>query len=125
LLAWKHVRGAVGGDAEARARFTVTTDPAGGHFRGLCDARGFATLPVPPGVGGRFSVLSPVGLFTAAMGGLDAAGLLAGAAKTDERLRAAPPDRDPAPAQGPAQPRALRVQPSRATARRLVPAIVG
>lgn len=96
LLAWSHVRGAVGSDAEARARFTVTTDPAGGHFRSLCDGLGFATLPVPPGVGGRFSVLSPVGLFTAAMAGLDPAGMLAGAAKTDARLRASPPDRDPA-----------------------------
>jgi len=33
----------------------------GGHFRKLCDELGFAALEVPPGVGGRFSVLSPVG----------------------------------------------------------------
>ncbi len=96
LLAWQHVRAAVGSDAEARTRFTVTTDPAGGAFRTLCDQLGFATLPVPPGVGGRYSVLSPVGLFTAAMGGFDPASLLQGAAKTDARLRAAPPDQDAA-----------------------------
>lgn len=96
LLAWDRVRRAVGSDAEARARFTITTDPAGGHFRALCDRHGFATLPVPAGVGGRYSVLSPVGLFTAAMAGVDCASLLEGAAKTDARLRAAPPDQDPA-----------------------------
>lgn len=96
LLAWDRVRAACASDAAARARFTVTTDPAGGHFRELCDRLGFATLPVPAGVGGRYSVLSPVGLFTAAMAGLEAASLLAGAAATDARLRAAPPDRDPA-----------------------------
>ncbi|MDA1260504.1 MAG: glucose-6-phosphate isomerase, partial [Planctomycetota bacterium] len=96
LLAWKLVRDAVGSDLEARTRFTITTDPAGGHFRALCDELGFATLPVPPGVGGRYSVLSPVGLFTAAMGGFDPASMLEGAAKTDARLRAAPADQDPA-----------------------------
>ncbi len=96
LLAWERVRRAVSSDAEARERFTITTDPAGGHYRALCERQGFATLPVPAGVGGRFSVLSPVGLFTAAMGGMDCASLLEGAAKTDARLRAATPDADPA-----------------------------
>ena len=96
LLAWDHVRRATGSDAAARERFTITTDPSGGHFRALADAQGFTTLPVPPGVGGRFSVLSPVGLFTAAMAGLDCASLLEGAGKTDARLRAATPDQDPA-----------------------------
>lgn len=96
LLAWSHVRRAVGSDAEARTRFTITTDPAGGHFRALGERLGFAMLPVPAGVGGRFSVLSPVGLFTAAMGGFDPAAMLAGAAKTDAKLREAPPDQDPA-----------------------------
>jgi glucose-6-phosphate isomerase len=46
---------------------------------------GYATLPVPEGVGGRFSVLSPVGLFSAAMCGIDIDALLDGAAEMDER----------------------------------------
>lgn len=96
LLAWDRIRRACASDAEARERFTLTTDPSGGHFRVLADQFGFATLPVPAGVGGRFSVLSPVGLFTAAMGGFDCASLLEGAAKTDARLRATQPDQDPA-----------------------------
>lgn len=96
LLAWDRIRRACSSDAAARARFTLTTDPAGGFFRALAQEQGFATLPVPAGVGGRFSVLSPVGLFTAAMGGFDCESLLEGAAKTDARLRAATPEQDPA-----------------------------
>ncbi|MEA5557609.1 glucose-6-phosphate isomerase [Nodularia spumigena] len=59
------------------------TDPAKGTMRQICDAEGFATLPVPDGVGGRFSVLSPVGLFSAAMCGIDINALLDGAAAMD------------------------------------------
>ena len=44
-----------------------TTDPKGGTFREICKAEGYRTLEVPEGVGGRFSVLSAVGLFSAAM----------------------------------------------------------
>ncbi|MEX2218872.1 MAG: glucose-6-phosphate isomerase [Phycisphaerales bacterium] len=59
------------------------TDPKAGTMRQICDAEGFATLPVPEGVGGRFSVLSPVGLFSAAMCGIDINALLDGAAAMD------------------------------------------
>ncbi|HYE02242.1 MAG TPA: glucose-6-phosphate isomerase [Phycisphaerales bacterium] len=59
------------------------TDPARGTMRRICDAEGYRTLPVPDGVGGRFSVLSPVGLFSAAMCGVDVAALLDGAASMD------------------------------------------
>ena len=61
------------------------TDPARGTMRTICDAAGYRTLPVPDGVGGRFSVLSPVGLFSAAMCGIDTDALLDGAAEMDER----------------------------------------
>lgn len=59
------------------------TDPAKGTMRRICDAEGYLTLPVPDGVGGRFSVLSPVGLFSAAMCGIDIDALLDGAAEMD------------------------------------------
>jgi len=65
----------------------ATTDPAKGTMRNLCEREGYTTLPVPDGVGGRFSVLSPVGLFPAAMCRIDIEGLLAGAAAMDERCR--------------------------------------
>lgn len=62
----------------------AVTDPAKGTMRQICNAEGYATLPVPDGVGGRFSVLSPVGLFSAAMCGIDIDALLDGAAAMDE-----------------------------------------
>ena len=61
----------------------AVTDPKSGTMRKICDAEGFTTLPVPDGVGGRFSVLSPVGLFSAAMCGIDINALLDGAASMD------------------------------------------
>ncbi len=63
----------------------AVTDPHKGTMRQICDADGYATLPVPEGVGGRFSVLSPVGLFSAAMAGIDIDSLLDGADAMDRR----------------------------------------
>ncbi|HXE53132.1 MAG TPA: glucose-6-phosphate isomerase [Tepidisphaeraceae bacterium] len=65
----------------------ATTDPAGGTLREICNKEGFRTLEVPEGVGGRFSVMSAVGLFSAAMCGIDIDALLAGAADADKRLK--------------------------------------
>src|SRR5712671_4100777 len=62
----------------------AVTDPAKGTMRQICEREGYATLPVPDGVGGRFSVLSPVGLFSAAMCGIDIESLLNGAADMDK-----------------------------------------
>jgi glucose-6-phosphate isomerase len=67
-----------------RTSIVAVTDPAKGTMRQICDREGFATLPVPDGVGGRFSVLSPVGLFSAAMCGIDIDALLTGAADIDK-----------------------------------------
>lgn len=61
------------------------TDPERGTMRTICDQAGITTLPVPDGVGGRFSVLCPVGLFSAAMCGIDIAALLDGAKAMDLR----------------------------------------
>lgn len=61
------------------------TDPAKGTMRTICDEAGIHTLPVPEGVGGRFSALSPVGLFSAAMCGIDVGALLDGAKAMDAR----------------------------------------
>jgi glucose-6-phosphate isomerase len=69
-----------------RTNMLVTTDPAGGTMRGIVDAAGFDALPVPPGVGGRFSVLSAVGLFSAGMCGIKVDKLLAGAAAMGARV---------------------------------------
>ena len=63
----------------------AVTDPEKGTMRTICNDAGYATLPVPEGVGGRFSALSPVGLFSVAMCGIDIDGLLDGAAVMDKR----------------------------------------
>jgi glucose-6-phosphate isomerase len=70
-----------------RGHLIFTTDPQRGVLRRIAEAEGIATLPVPPDVGGRFSVLSAVGLLPAALVGVDIEALLAGAAAMDERCR--------------------------------------
>lgn len=74
----------------------ATTDPAGGTLREICNAEGFRTLEVPDGVGGRFTVLSAVGLFSAGMCGIDIDALLEGAAAMDKRLKDADIKKNPA-----------------------------
>jgi glucose-6-phosphate isomerase len=67
-------------DPSVRDGHTVAvTDPEKGDLRRLASDRGWATLPVPRNVGGRYSVLSPVGVFPAAMAGLDVRALIEGA----------------------------------------------
>jgi glucose-6-phosphate isomerase len=65
----------------------ATTDPKGGTLRDIATKEGYRTLEVPEGVGGRFSVLSAVGLFSAAMCGIDIDALMSGAAAMDKRLK--------------------------------------
>src|SRR3954468_3821374 len=72
------------GDGYVR-HLLFTTDPKKGVLREIADAEGIATLPIPSSVGGRFSVLSAVGLLPAAMVGIDVSALLAGAAEMRER----------------------------------------
>jgi glucose-6-phosphate isomerase len=69
----------------ASRHFVFTTDPERGALRELATREGVATLAVPPAVGGRFSVLSPVGLLPAALIGIDIQGLLAGARQAVSR----------------------------------------
>ena len=75
------------GTEKVADHFVFTTDPDNGGLRSIAEAEGMKCLPIPANVGGRFSVLSPVGLFPAALAGVDVAGLLAGAARADEYCR--------------------------------------
>jgi glucose-6-phosphate isomerase len=81
--------------AAAYRHLVFTTDPARGALREIAATDGIATLSVPPAVGGRFSVLSPVGLLPAALAGVDIEALLAGAARARERAEAADLLRNP------------------------------
>lgn len=77
-------------------RLVVTTDPKAGTLRELAVAEGLETLDLPTDTGGRFSVLTPVGLLTAAVTKLDTKGLLAGAAAMAERCLLDDPEQNPA-----------------------------
>ncbi|MFO7895261.1 MAG: glucose-6-phosphate isomerase [Longimicrobiales bacterium] len=79
-----------------RRHLVFTTDPEGGVLRQIADDEGVVTLPVPRNVGGRFSVLSAVGLFPAALVGIEIDGLLAGARAMAERCRTAELAQNPA-----------------------------
>ena len=74
------------GDSALKDRMIATTDANEGTMRKIADASEIRTLVVPDGVGGRFSVLSPVGLLSAAMCGIDIEQLLKGAADMDRRV---------------------------------------
>lgn len=63
----------------AREHLIFITDPAAGALRRIARDQQVTSLAVPPDVGGRFSVLSPVGMLPAALTGMDVAGLLSGA----------------------------------------------
>jgi len=75
------------GEAAVKEHLVVTTGVASGKLRTIAEHAGYPLLPIPENVGGRFSVLSPVGLFPAAMFGVNIQELLAGARYMDERCR--------------------------------------
>lgn len=67
------------GKAEAKNRIFATTDKAKGTLKELSDAEGYETFVVPDDVGGRFSVLTAVGLLPIAAAGCDIDKIMAGA----------------------------------------------
>ena len=72
----------------ARERIYATTDKARGALKGLADEEGYEEFVVPDDVGGRYSVLTAVGLLPIAAAGLDIDGLMAGAQRAMETLAA-------------------------------------
>lgn len=75
LKSWKPVRS------------VATTDPESGALRRMAEEWGMTAFGVPGNVGGRYSVLSPVGLLPAAVMGVDIRALLAGARDMAERCQ--------------------------------------
>lgn len=69
------------GEEEAAKRIYCTTDKARGTLKELADAKGYETFVVPDDVGGRFSVLTAVGLLPIAVSGADIDKLMQGAAE--------------------------------------------
>ena len=69
------------GKEGARERIYATTDKARGALKGLADTEGYEEFVVPDDVGGRYSVLTAVGLLPIAVAGIDIAELMGGAAQ--------------------------------------------
>ncbi|GAA0078144.1 glucose-6-phosphate isomerase [Clostridium sp. CTA-5] len=69
---------------EARKRIYATTDKARGALKSLADAEGYETFVIPDDVGGRFTVLTPVGLLPIAAAGINIDEMMQGAADARE-----------------------------------------
>ena len=99
LVALDALRSAVGEAALAK-HVTLITEPGASPLRRLGERYGLETLDHDPGVGGRFSVLSLVGLLPAMIAGLDAEAVRAGAARVLDATLTARQPRDSEPAVG-------------------------
>ena len=74
------------GTAQARRRIYAITDKTKGALRQMADEEGWETFTIPADVGGRFSVLTPVGLLPMAVAGIDIMSVLKGAARAKKEL---------------------------------------
>ena len=88
---------ALGWSGEARwsSHFVAITDPKKGDLRKFATEKNIPTLAIHPSIGGRFSVLTPVGLFAAALAGLDCDELIKGAQHVREYCEKAPLVKNP------------------------------
>src|SRR6478736_1841188 len=77
------------GKEEARKRIYATTDKARGALKTLADEEGFETFVIPDDVGGRYSVLTAVGLLPIAAAGLDIDRMMEGAAAAADKYNQA------------------------------------
>ncbi len=69
------------GAEKAKKRIYVTTDPAKGALRQMATEEGYETFVIPPDVGGRYSVLTAVGLLPMAVAGINPVDVMLGAAR--------------------------------------------
>ncbi len=73
-----------------KSNFVAITDPVKGDLKTFATQNGIPTLHIAPSMGGRFSVFTPVGLFPAALSGLNVEGLLQGAKQVRDYVEKAP-----------------------------------
>ena len=71
---------------KARERIYCTTDSKKGTLRDIANAKGYQTFAIPDSIGGRFSVLTPVGLLPIAVCGVDIDFLINGAAEAEREF---------------------------------------
>lgn len=74
----------------------IITDPSSGELRPFVEKEKIASFAIPPKLGGRFSVLSPVGMFPAACVGINVAGVIDGARRMAKRCETATFEENPA-----------------------------
>jgi glucose-6-phosphate isomerase len=72
---------------KGKEHLLFTTDPEKGVLREIANEEGIKTLEIPPTVGGRFTVLTPVGLLSAVAGGIDIIDLVNGAKDMCEKVK--------------------------------------
>ena len=84
------------GKDEAARRIYATTDAHKGALKSLADANGYETFVVPDNIGGRYSVLTAVGLLPIAAAGIDIDALMSGAQEMMETCAAGDMERNPA-----------------------------
>lgn len=95
MILWDEMHRALG--EQAKGHFVATTDPAKGNLRQIAERFGLKGLEIHPGVVGRYSVLSPVGLLLAEVAGISAKELLKGAKEIRDILLQEPePWKNPA-----------------------------
>ena len=81
---------------KAKDHIIATTSRATGNLIKIAQKEGYKTFYIPDGVGGRFSELCPVGLFPAAVNGIDIKSLIGGAKYMDEQCQSANVKKNPA-----------------------------
>ena len=82
--------------AEAKSRIIATTDKARGTLKALADEKGYETFVIPDDIGGRFSVITPVGLLPIAAAGIDIDELMKGFSDGAEEYSGSDLDKNPA-----------------------------
>lgn len=75
------------GQARAREHFVATTDPEKGDLLAIAREEGYPVFVIPPNVGGRFSVLTPVGTLPAALVGIRVESIMEGARRAALQAR--------------------------------------
>jgi glucose-6-phosphate isomerase len=96
-IAFRLLREALEGSCGAggcRDRIVAVTDPRSGALRKMAGAQGWKSFAIPPDVGGRFSVLSPVGLLPMAAAGIPVGEVIEGAAAAMGRYTSPGTDND-------------------------------
>ena len=72
---------------DPKRQIIIITDPEKGPLREICKKEGYLSFPVPPALGGRYSVLSPVGLVPPSLLGVDIDALILGAKEMVKRCK--------------------------------------